>query len=120
VVSVACPHCGGVVPPATVFVDLDRNMIVFGWGDTPVALSPFETVLAHLLVKSSPGVVPVDVMIRALWGHAEPEYADPTVRIYIGRLRKKISCYGVSIQTTRLRGYWFSVNPTKEASANVS
>ena len=56
-------------------------------GDT-VALTPTETKLLHILMRSTPRTVTVDYLLRRLW--PLDEVYEDTLRVHMHRLRRKI------------------------------
>lgn len=80
-------------------------------GDDAVALTPTETKLLHILIRSAPRTVTVDYLLRRLWP-LEEVYED-TLRVHMHRLRRKIEPEPTSpryLVTQRGVGYCFSAS----------
>src|SRR5687768_3804549 len=80
--------------------------VTFDGGDASIASPSQRTVLAVLL--AAPGaVVPIDVLIDALWPDAPPPTARTTLRTYVSRLRRVLGDRIV----TEGDGYRLAVGP---------
>jgi two-component system KDP operon response regulator KdpE len=93
-----------------VALDVDRHRVVVR--SEPVELTPLEFELLHYLMREAGRVLTPRDILRTVWG---PEYGDEVeyVRVYIGRLRRKIEREPESpdlILTERGVGYRFAVD----------
>ena len=109
-VSPHCPCCGGAVAPSAVIVNLDQNVIVLGWVDTPINVTACEAEFVHILAKASPRVVRYGLIIEQMWGAAEPEDAMNCIKVHKFRIGKKIGHLGVLIENVKDRGYRMVIN----------
>lgn len=78
-------------------------------GGDAVALTPTETKLLHILIRSAPRTVTVDYLLRRLW--PLEEVFEDTLRVHMHRLRRKIEPVPTApryLVTQRGVGYSFS------------
>ncbi len=81
-------------------------------GGESVPLTPTETKLLHILIRSAPRTVTVDFLLRRLWP-LEEVYED-TLRVHMHRLRRKIEPKPTKpryLVTQRGVGYSFAAAP---------
>ena len=101
------PCQGGQVTQGEIQIDLDRHAVLLR--GEPVEVTPTEFSLLLYLMENSGKVLAHEVILRNVWG---PEYGQEAeyLRVYLGRLRKKLEC-GDSPQryfhTERGVGYCF-------------
>jgi YVTN family beta-propeller protein len=69
-----------------------------------------RAVLALLLLRANE-VVPRERLIDDLWGETPPVTARETVKVYVGRLRRRLSPNGTSLLVSRGGGYLLAIDP---------
>ena len=99
-----CPCCGALVEQKLV-VDLNTNTIAAN-GKQVVAF-PTSVVLAHTLVKAGARSVPMDGLLRALYGDPtnEPRHAVRGVYVHAYNLRRSLKKIGWRLVCVRGAGY---------------
>lgn len=99
-----CPCCGSDLEKVDrPLISLETNKLLAG--AEIVRLTRREAEIMSLLIDRMPVVVPNEMMIRKLWGVAEPDDAYDTVKVYICRLRKKIATCGLRLRTVWGEGH---------------
>jgi two-component system KDP operon response regulator KdpE len=101
------PSQGGQVTQGEIQIDLDRHAVLLR--GEPVEVTPTEFSLLLYLMENSGKVLAHEVILRNVWG---PEYGQEAeyLRVYLGRLRKKLECNGSPqryFHTERGVGYCF-------------
>ena len=86
------------------FMDLGSREVKRG--DRPIALTPREFSILELLMRTSPRVVPRELLIQNIWGN-QPDVESNTLDAFIHLLRSKIEGPGQSklVHTVRGVGY---------------
>lgn len=91
-------------------IDFAHNRILID--DKPVTLTPIESILLHILLRSAGRVVENRTLITRVW--PEGNVNDDTLRVHMHRLRRKLeadSHHPHYIRTERGVGYLFTVKP---------
>lgn len=108
-----CPHCGAPSAAPPVSVDMGRNLVLFRDSDAHVSLTPRETELMFLLVAAAPGSVTTRRLIERMWGASEPDAAEASLKVFIGRARRKVRAHGADIKNAHSVGYYFVPPPAR-------
>ena len=97
-------------------IDFAHNRIIAN--DQPIALTPTESILLHVLLRYAGRVVENRMLIARVWP-SEDVYED-TLRVHMHRLRRKLeadSHHPHYIRTERGVGYMFTVRPPESAGS---
>ncbi|MBO4228042.1 winged helix-turn-helix domain-containing protein [Bradyrhizobium neotropicale] len=99
-----CPCCGAPLNANRPYVDRNTKSLIYRDGSLP--LEPHELALMDILCRRSPGAVPYDDIVMAIWpDDNEPEDADKSMKVKVYALRRKIPLLGLQIINVRLEGY---------------
>lgn len=79
-------------------------------GDHPVAVTRRELTLLSLFLRNRGAVISKERLFDGLFSFDDSEVGLNAVELYVGRLRKKLSGSGVSIETLRGLGYRLDVD----------
>jgi DNA-binding response OmpR family regulator len=94
-------------------IDFAHNRIVLN--GEPLGLTPTESVLLHVLLRSAGRVVENRVLTTRVWPNEN--VGDDTLRVHMHRLRRKLesdSHHPHYIRTERGVGYMFTMRPTQD------
>ncbi|GIK29841.1 MAG: response regulator transcription factor [Chloroflexi bacterium] len=91
-------------------IDFAHNRVIID--DKSITLTPIESVLLHVLVRSTGRVVENRTLITRVW--PDKDVNDDTLRVHMHRLRRKLeadSHHPHYVRTERGVGYLFTVKP---------
>jgi len=95
---------------AHLHIDFAHNRILID--DKPITLTPIESVLLHVLLRSAGRVVENRTLITRVW--PDEDVNDDTLRVHMHRLRRKLeadSHHPHYVRTERGVGYLFTIKP---------
>lgn len=104
---VSCPYASRL-PPAIAGVMLDPIARELQFDGRQQVLSAHEAKLLEAMLRAQGRPVQHDHLIGAVWaGSAEPEHAMISIRLYVGKLRKRLRALAAPliIQTIAGTGY---------------
>ncbi len=103
-------------------VSFPENQITLN--DECIPLTPTETKLLYILMRTAGQIVPIDFILRRLWPTEAPN--ETRLRVYVHRLRQKLDMEQPKhnyIMSQRGKGYGFNIdannNPVKDMIENV-
>jgi two-component system KDP operon response regulator KdpE len=102
-------------------IDLARRQVTVA--GHPVQLTPREFALLACLARNADHVVSFDQLLNEAWGYEEEDGAPAQVRLYVARLRRKLSDEGKApdfIQTERGVGYRLDSSQLRSSSVRPS
>ena len=88
------------------FMDLGSREVKRG--DRPIALTPREFSILELLMRTSPRVVPRELLIQNIWGN-QPDVESNTLDAFIHLLRSKIEGPGQEKLVHTIRGVGYTL-----------